>query len=138
MFDRIVAMLEGDGSSNAPSYSDQDVRTAVAALYYHIISADGVITPKEMNQFSETIRAQFNVSEDDLKLIMSSGAVQGRESPGVFPFTAVLNTHFDRDARKQIFDNLVDLAESDGRVDRTERNVLDHIATLLHLDDETE
>ena len=50
MFDRVMAWLEAKDAQALP-FADNDVRVAVAALWYHMIAVDGVVTQDERNQF---------------------------------------------------------------------------------------
>ncbi len=43
MFDQIIEWLEDASHGEKHGYSARDVQTAVAALYYHMISVDGIV-----------------------------------------------------------------------------------------------
>ncbi|MDA8870822.1 TerB family tellurite resistance protein [Rhizobiaceae bacterium] len=137
MFDRIIALLE-EGTSDDPAsvstYDSADVSAAVAALYYHMISADGVVTTAEIDQFRKLLSEQFNIHGDELNAVVTRGTTEDRSSPGLFPFTAILNREMDEESRRQVLAKLRELAETDGAVDDTEQDMLEHVARLLRLD----
>ena len=135
MFDKVVEWLEEAADGEAGGYSDLDVRTAVAALYYHMIEVDGVVTLDEMTRFSNILQSQFDLPEEKVRELVARGADNDRNSPGLFPFTVILNHEFSKEKRAEIVDRLAELADSDGHRAGVEIELIDHIRQLLKLDD---
>ena len=107
MFDRVLSVLGVSGQD----YTAKDVAAAVAALYFHMISADGIIKSEELDEFNKLLGEQFDLSQDELNKIVEKGMQEDRSSPGIFPFTVILNREFDKETREQIVDRLEQLAE---------------------------
>ncbi len=131
MFDKVVEWLE---DADEEAYSDRDVRTAVAALYYHMISVDGHVSLREIDRFLTILKEQFALSDDQARELTRRGVQQEGESAGLFPFTAILNREFDDAKRRNVLRHLHELADSDGARDPLERDLLQHIQTMLKLD----
>ncbi len=130
MFDRVLSVLGVSGQD----YTPKDVAAAVAGLYFHMISADGIIKSEEMDEFNKLLSEQFELSEQDLSEIIEKGVQEDRSSPSIFPFTAILNREFDKETRLQIISRLEKLAEVDGVVHPLEGDMLDHVRRLLNVD----
>ena len=136
MFDRIIAALEDDGINRANgTYEKQDIVAAVAALYFHMIAADGVVTMDEIAHFRQLLHEQFDLSQDELDQVVTQGAQEQRDSPGLFPFTAILNRELDGQEKANILLKLQELANADGTLDPLEAEMLAHVSRLLRLDD---
>ncbi len=135
MFDRIISLLADGGSDDGQSYSKNDIAAAVAALYFHMISADGVLTMPEIERFRELLREQFDLNDEELDEVCTRGAREDRESPGLFPFTAILNRALDANGKAEVLDRLHQLAIQDGTIHAGERAMLTHVKKLLKLDE---
>ncbi|MEL6752147.1 MAG: TerB family tellurite resistance protein [Pseudomonadota bacterium] len=134
MFDRIIALLEEDDRSGETAYDTIDIASAVAALYFHMIAADGIVTTAEIDRFRTMLREQFDLDDEALDQVVTRGAQEDRSSPGIFSFTAILNREMDADARAGILERLAELANADGEVDPLEADMLAHVSKLLRLD----
>ena len=134
MFDRIIALLEQDDTGKAGiSYDPLDIASAVAALYFHMINADGVVTMAEIERFRAMLQEQFSLDADALNDVIRRGTIEDRASPGLFPFTAILNRELDAEGKALILQRLGELASADGRIDKLEADMLDHVRNLLRM-----
>lgn len=129
MFDRVLSVLGVSGQD----YTSKDVAAAVAALYFHMISADGIIKSEELDEFNLLLSDQFDLSKDELNEIVEKGMQEDLSSPGIFPFTVILKREYDKKTRKQIVDRLEQLAEVDGVVHPLEGDMLEHVRRLLNV-----
>ncbi len=133
MFDQIIERLEDASHGDAHGFSDQDVQTAVAALYYHMISIDGVVSLREIERFTNALREQFGLDDDAVHELMKRGARNDEQSPGLFPFAVILNHEFSEAKRREVLERLTVLADADGHRHVLERELIDHICQLLKL-----
>ena len=134
MFDQIIEWLEDASHGEKHGYSARDVQTAVAALYYHMISVDGVVRLKELERFTNVLQEQFELDDEQVHSLMRRGAKKDSESPGLFPFTTILNREFSEEKRREVVEKLGELAESDGHRHPLELELLSHIRQLLKLE----
>jgi uncharacterized tellurite resistance protein B-like protein len=133
MFDRVIAWLEEGVTGELDGFDERDVRTAVAALYYHMIAVDGVVSPSEIKRFTEVLQDQFGLSDEQVRELMRTGRDNDNESPGLFPFTAIINHSFSEEKRRRVVERLSDLADIDGIVHPLESEMLAHVRLLLKL-----
>ncbi|MFD0917737.1 TerB family tellurite resistance protein [Pseudahrensia aquimaris] len=130
MFDRIIEWLEKGEGGDFPS---RDVRTAVAAIYYHMMAVDGAVTLREIETFTNILGEQFDLDDDQIHDLMHRGAETDASSPSLFPFASIINSAFDIDKRMAVMDHLVSLADSDGIRHPLETELLEHLAKLFKL-----
>ena len=135
MFDKVVSWLEGD--EDQEGLSDRDIRSAVAALYYHMISIDGVVSLKELEVVINALKDQFQLTDEQVHELVERGAKKDRESPGLCPFTVILNREFSVSQRREVLRRLNELAHADGDDHPLEAEMLNHVETLLRLDEAT-
>ncbi len=133
MFDRLIKLLEDD-IDGVDTSDPLETASAVAALYFHMIAADGVMTTDEITRFRSMLQQQFDLNDEQLNEVVTRGAQEERASPGLFPFTSIVNSKMDGPAKAQVMRRLNELAGSDGEVHQTERDMLAHVERLLRLD----
>lgn len=133
MFDRLIKLLEND---IAGVYTTDPLETAsaVAALYFHMIAADGVVTTAEIERFRTSLQQQFDLDDEQLNEVVTRGAQEDRASPGLFPFTSIVNSKMDTPAKAEVMRRLHELAGADGQIHETEQDMLAHVERLLLLD----
>ncbi len=133
MFDRLIKLLEND-IDGIDTSDPLETASAVAALYFHMIAADGVMTTTEIERFRAMLQQQFDLDEEQLNEVVTRGAQEERASPGLFPFTSIVNSKMDGAAKAQVMQRLQELAGADGEIHQTEREMLSHVERLLRLD----
>ena len=133
MFERVMTWLSKDSILDGPEFEDNDIRLATAALFYHVIAADGRIRPVERAKFRTTLRERFDLDRAQLDALEQQGQEADINSPGVFPFTVILNRGLDQGERERVFAYLESLAMADGFLHELERDFLEHVKMLLKL-----
>lgn len=133
MFDRLIKLLEDD-IDGVDTSDPLETASAVAALYFHMLAANGVVTTAEIDRFRSMLQTQFDLDADQLNEVVTRGAQEVRASPGLFPFTSIVNSTMDGAAKAQVMQRLQELASADGVIDKTEQDLLVHMERLLRLD----
>ncbi|PCH46108.1 MAG: hypothetical protein COC23_04780 [Hyphomicrobiales bacterium] len=133
MFDKVIKWLEHGADGEISDYDPRDVRTAVAALYYHMIAEDGVVTEDELSTLHATLMEQFCLSDDRADRLTERAARHDAQAAGLFSFTAIVNHNFSIKKRQEVYDRLSDLAYADGHLHPLELDLLQHIKVLLKL-----
>lgn len=132
MFDRLIAVLK-KGATN-DGFGDEDIASAVTALYFHMIAVDGVLTPEEMHGFRDLLHQQFGFESDVLDAAVERGIEELKDSQSIFPFTSILNREFSDEQKIAMIDHLNHLAHVDGEFHPLEVDLIDHVGRLLHLE----
>ena len=125
MFDKVMSWLESDAEGQ------EDVQTAVAALYYHMIAVDGQMMRSEVDQFVHLLKTRFDLDDDQLEALSVKGIEASNQSPGLFPFTVILKRDLDRDQQQHVLEALRQLADADGTRHELETRMINDITELL-------
>jgi len=133
LFDRVVAYLEGSGTGASGSFDSEDVRVALAALFFHMICIDGQVTDHEMISFRQLLASRFELDDARLDALAQAGEREDKASASLFPFTTILNHALSEDERREVLWNLRVLAYSDGTLHKLEADMMGHVSRLLKL-----
>ncbi len=132
MLDRLRALVrslvEPEGSD---TISPDSPRLAAAALMYHVIQADGVLTDSERARFADLLREEFTLDEDALQDLMAAAEAADDEAVDLYRFTSVLMQAYDAAGRTAFIEMLWEMVYADGKRHELEDNVVWRIAELL-------
>ena len=133
MFNRVVEWLEAEPQDGAHRFGTIDVRMATAALFHHVVSADGVMTTMERAWLQSVLKDRFGLDDEECRTLMEAAGDSDAASPALFPFTAILNRELDETGRRAVMSKLMELAFADGRVGPSQAAELERIKALLKL-----
>ncbi len=134
MFERVMDWLEAaEPFEHEQGFGDHDIQVCVAALFYHMIAIDGVVTDDERQQLHSLLQERYDLDETQLEQLTLDGEENDRQSAGLFPFTVILNRQLNAAERQTVFDQLHHLAMADGELHELEQGMLDHVKVLLKL-----
>lgn len=132
MLEQIRAFLSGlggDDNSSRPDTSNPDV--AAVALFYHVISADGVVDRAESETLRKMIAEEYADSSTSAEALLKAGEKADRESVDLYAFTSVLNRSLDLEGKAHFIELLWRLAYADGHRHELEDHVVWRIADLM-------
>lgn len=133
MFDRLQKFIRAatgdDGERSA--FTRDDPRVAMAALFYHIVEADGVVSDNEIKALRRALKTEFDLDEAELKALLKAGQKADDEAVDLFHFTSVLKRSLDAEQRIGFIELLWELVYADGVRDEMEDNTVWRIAELL-------
>lgn len=112
-------------------FAEDDPRLAVAALMFHVVAADGVVTPQENHRLTEELARHYGLSLEETAELGETARKAELETATLQRFTAGLQRKLDPDQRRDIVSSLWRLVLADGAVHEFEDNVLWRIADLL-------
>lgn len=106
---------------------------AAAALMLEVAWADHDITADELNLLSAQLKAVFTLTEKEVEAFLEE-AVQAHEaSVGLHPYTQVLNSELDSEAKNSIVLALWRIALADEVITPLEEHTIRRIADLLYV-----
>lgn len=126
--------LEAEPGDKSEGFTDQEIRVAIAALFYRIIVVDGEIKHSEKVRLREILRERFGLDNEQIDGLSRDGKDADENAAGVFTFTIVLNRELDVLERNRVFSQMQALAMADGEVHPLESDLLQHVKGLLRLD----
>lgn len=124
---RTIGAIEPDRS---PEPQD-DIRTASAALLFHVIDADGVVTEDERARMRQVLSEEFKISADQAEKLAASGQAADESAVDLFHFTSLLKNRLEEDDRIRFVEMLWEVTYADGEVHELEDNLIWRVADLL-------
>ena len=132
MFDAFRDFLRQIGIEGPPpADAGDDPRVAAAALLFHVVAADGVVSPAEVDALQAALRDAFGVDARESARLADAGGAADEEAVDLYSFTQVLMRHFDEAARVRFVALLWSVTFADGAVHELEDNIVWRIADLL-------
>ncbi|MEN3793466.1 TerB family tellurite resistance protein [Fulvimarina sp. MAC3] len=118
-------------SSPRETEGQDELVVAVAALLFHVASADGIVTAEERQSLLHLLRDDYGLSGDQALDVAAAGERASDESVDLYRFTSVLKRRLDEEARIEFVRNLWEVTFADGEVHELEDNVVWRVSELL-------
>ncbi|MCB1427725.1 MAG: TerB family tellurite resistance protein [Nitratireductor sp.] len=139
MFSALKKFLFDDHSGAASdtgegSFRGDEIQIAEAALMFHVIAADGIVTEDERQRLSRSLEAHFGLTRSETDQLIEAARDADTEAIDLFSFTRVLRRGLDQDQRLQLVANLWDMVYADGVVHEIEDNIVWRVAELLDVE----
>jgi len=112
-------------------FDEDDPRLAVAALMFHVVAADGVVTAEERRRLNDELARHYGLTVAQATELGEIAREAELETATLQRFTAGLQRKLDPDQRRDIVASLWRIVLADGAVHEFEDNVLWRIADLL-------
>jgi len=125
LFDRLM----DDG--NAVNMGEEDVRLAVAALLYHVVAVDGVVSPAEQAMLGDLLEKRFGLDPQSTRSLIKAAETADEEAVDLYHFTSLLKQRLDDGDRERIIEMMWRLVFADGGMHEFEENVVWRVAELL-------
>ncbi|MDO6567039.1 TerB family tellurite resistance protein [Alteromonas sp. 1_MG-2023] len=109
------------------------VELATAALLSEIIRADDNVTDSEISAYKSHLFQQFELSDDELKLLMDEGRSSAEDAVDLIQFTKIINQKCDADEKREILEGLWSIAYADNQLAPIEEHIIRRISDLLHV-----
>ena len=104
---------------------------AVAALLFHVIDADGVVTEEERKRLIGVLVSDYGLSSAEAERVAEAGRAANDEAVDLYRFTSLLKTRLDEAARIRFVEELWEVTFADGQVHELEDNVIWRVSDLL-------
>lgn len=127
---RFVADLAGDNSEE-PFDDDARLRLAAAAILYHVIAVDGVVSDAERDTLRMVLREEYDLDDRAAGELFNRARDADIEAVDFYGFTSTLKSRLDDAGRKKVIELMWRMVFADGRVDEFEDNIVWRVAELL-------
>ncbi|WP_099866987.1 TerB family tellurite resistance protein [Pararhizobium haloflavum] len=133
MLERLQKLLHSmSGHDRGPSrFTRDDPRVAAAALFFHVVDADGVVSKSERRKLKDIIASAYKLKGAELEAVLKAGELADDEAVDLYAFTSVLKRSLDSDQRVDFVELLWEVVYADGERHELEENVVWRIAELL-------
>ncbi|NDW03505.1 tellurite resistance TerB family protein [Jiella pacifica] len=119
------------GDENGGDRREHEVRVASAALLFHIIEADGIVTDEERQRLIDVLGGEFGLSVTEAERLAGEGKLADQQSVDLYQFTSVLKRELGEDHRIRFVELLWEVTYADGEVHELEDNLIWRISELL-------
>lgn len=136
MLDAITSFFESRFSTqedNSQEQTEHQLRLASAALMIELCKSDRDIDDAETATLVGILKQRFDLSQEDLSELMTLAEAEARDSTSLYPFTSLMNEHFDYGQKALLVRNLWEVAYADGKIDRYEEHLIRKVSDLLYL-----
>jgi uncharacterized tellurite resistance protein B-like protein len=127
---RFVADLSSDASEK-PIDDDERLRLAAAAILYHVIAVDGVVSDSEREALRAVLRDEYDLADGDAEALLDRARTADLEAVDFYAFTSTLKQKLDDDGRRKVIEMMWRMVFADGRADEFEDNIVWRVAELL-------
>lgn len=132
MLDAIRAFLsEMSGPDATRQFGEDDYRVAAAALLFHAIAVDGVVSRLEREKLAEVLMRRYQLNQEGVRKLIADAETADNEAIDLYGFTHVLKKHLDAAGRERIIELMWTVVYADGSVHEFEDNVIWRVAELL-------
>ncbi|EAU41564.1 hypothetical protein FP2506_14064 [Fulvimarina pelagi HTCC2506] len=129
-FRDFLSQFAGEVSPSESEDRDELV-VAIAALLFHVVSADGIVTEEERESLDTVLREDYRLSTEQARAVAEAGERANDEAVDLYRFTSILKSRLGEDERIEFVRNLWEMTFADGQVHELEDNVVWRVSELL-------
>jgi uncharacterized tellurite resistance protein B-like protein len=131
MLERLRNFLNDLAPEAEAGFSGDDYRVAAAALFVHLVDADGIVAEAERSTLHRIIRERFGLDGRDAERLLAEARARDAEAVDLYRFTSVLKERLDHADRLRVIEAMWELVFADGTVSELEDNTVWRVAELL-------
>lgn len=109
------------------------LQLATAALLLEMAGVDQAVHHLELSAVESAIQRCFQLSAEEIVELMQLAQQQVRESTSDYPFTHLINEHYDSTDKLRLVEMLWEVAYADGELDKYEEHLVRRIAELIYV-----
>ncbi len=130
MFDKLKKLFFAEADERDAIDVD-DRQVAEAALMFHVIAADGIVTDEEKKTLASRITGHFGLSAAETAELIETAREADNEAIDLYRFTSTLKRELDYESRLELIASLWEMVYADGVVHELEDNIVWRVAELL-------
>ncbi len=106
---------------------------AAAALMAEVMVIDRKISGKELSAIKKIFEHQFDLQENEIDQLLKLAKEEVDEATSLYQFTRLINDQFDAEKKKDLIENLWQIAFADEVLDKHEEAIIRRIAELIYV-----
>ncbi|HVY20627.1 MAG TPA: TerB family tellurite resistance protein [Bauldia sp.] len=122
---------EAAAPRTAGGAAEDELQLAAAALLFHVIAIDGVVSESERTLLTDLLSRRFGLSIEEASTLARKAENADAEAVDLYGFTSVLKRTLDIGDRERIIEMMWKLVYADGSVHEFEDNAVWRVAELL-------
>lgn len=112
---------------------ERRLQMATAALMVEMLHVDEQVTADEEIKLHNILKRRFELSDDEIEILIDLANADKREATDYFTFTSLLNEHYTQQQKIKLVEDLWRLAYADSELDKYEEHLLRRLSELLHV-----
>lgn len=133
MIQKLKDLFSQENNVGSHEQQQKNLQQACAALLFEVVRADYEQTESEINTLSHVLAKTFNLPQDELDELLEDSLYKGAENTSVYPYTTLINEHYEYDQRVNLIRLMWKVAYADGDLDKYEDNIIRKVADLLYV-----
>jgi len=134
MFQRLKRLFFEGAKAQETGFHADDRQLAEAALMFHVISADGIISENEREAINERVAARFGLSEEETAELVAAAGRADAEAVDLYRFASLLKRELDYEQRLNFIRELWEMVFADGVVHEVEDTIVWRVAQMLDVE----
>jgi uncharacterized tellurite resistance protein B-like protein len=126
---RFIADFANGGEDVA--MGEDEIRLAAAALLFHVVAVDGVVSAEERSLLAELLKRRFDLGAADAATLVAQAETAEAEAIDLYSFTSILKQRLDIAERERVIAMMWKLGFADGKLHEFEDNAIWRVAELL-------
>jgi uncharacterized tellurite resistance protein B-like protein len=106
---------------------------AAAALMVEVMVIDRKISNKELFAIKKIFDHQFDLRENEIDQLLDLAKEEVDEATSLYQFTRLINDQFDAKKKRDLIENLWQIAFADEVLDKHEEAIIRRIAELIYV-----
>jgi uncharacterized tellurite resistance protein B-like protein len=134
MIKKILDLLE---QKLAPQATAQDrehqLKLASASLLVEMIRMDHVIEAAEQQMVKQLLQTSYKLNDEETDSLFALAEEESHNAVDYYRFAKLINAHYSQPQKILIIENLWQIANADGVINKYEEHYLRKVADLLHV-----
>ena len=120
-------------TSKSKDAQEHSLAQACALLLMEVSNADFEQSTLENDKIKQVLKAQFNLSDENVKTLFEYSAEASKDTTSVHPFTSIVNDNYDYEQKLSLLTLMWKVAYVDDNLDKYEEAVIRKISDLLYI-----
>jgi uncharacterized tellurite resistance protein B-like protein len=112
---------------------EKELQRACAMLLMEVSRADFELVETEKDKVASLLKSLFDLSDETLAELVEYSEEKSKDTISDYPFTSLINEHYDYDQRVNLLSLMWKVAYADGDLDKYEDSVIRRVADLLYI-----
>lgn len=125
------------GRAETVAIGEDEAQLAAAALLFHVVAVDGVVSVEERQMLSSLLGRRFELDPAETQALVKAAENADAEAVDLYGFTSVLKRKLEQADRERIIEMMWKLVYADGSVHEFEDNAVWRVAELLAVPSQT-
>ena len=125
------------GSDEKRPVGEDEIQLAAAALLFHVVAVDGVVSEEERAMLTDLLARRFDLDPTETRSLVRAAENADAEAVDLYGFTSVLKRKLEVADRERVIAMMWRLVYADGSVHEFEDNAVWRVAELLGVPSET-